>query len=132
MSIPRPRLNNNHNLNITAYFTYPGKQPAKPESVILGIVSASFDRARKFEELRDLKVGIGSETVNFGQMELLTSRVMSGYYKEVLGIAIPFESFVRMLSANNDSMDMSVGLQRFQLEKNHVEALRDLAGRVEQ
>jgi hypothetical protein len=131
MFILRPKVNPTHNLNITAYFTYPGKQPAKPESVIMGIVSASFDRQNKFEDLRELKVQIGTESVSFGPMELLTSRIVSGYYKEVLGIAIPFESFLRMVNGDKDSMEMSVGLARFTLDKKNLDALRDLAGRVE-
>lgn len=131
MKIVGAKINDEHVLNLTAYYIYPGKTPAKPEEIVLGFVSASYNHERKFQELRELKASLDGKQVSLGTMELIDSRLVSKYYKEVLGIFLPWDVFLRLIEGKKESQEMSIGNVRFALERSHLEALRDLASRVE-
>lgn len=131
VKITGAKVNDEHLLNLTAYYIYPGKTPSKPAEVVLGFVSASYNRERKFQDYRELKATIDGKQETLGTMELIDSRLVSKYYKEVLGIFLPWDVFERLIEGKRDSLEMSIGNVRFALEKLHLEALRDLASRVE-
>lgn len=131
IKITGAKANDEHLLNLTAYYIYPGKKPAKPAEVVLGFVSASYNRERKFQDFRELKAQLDGKQESLGTMELIFSRLMSNFYKEVLGIYVPWDVFERLIAGKKESLEMSVGNVRFALEKVHLEALRDLASRIE-
>lgn len=125
------KLRSEHQLNLTAYFIYPGKTPSKPTELVLGFISASYDRERKFQDFREFKASIDGKQESLGTFELIDSRFSAKVFKEVLGIFLPWDVFVRLTENKKDTMEMSIGNVRFQLDKIHLEALRDLASRAE-
>lgn len=131
IKITGAKVNDEHLLNLTAYFTYAGKKPSKPAEVVLGFVSASYNRERKFQDFRELKAQVEAKQESLGTMELIFSRLMSNFYKEVLGIYLPWDVFERLIEGKKESLEMSVGNIRFALERVHLEALRDFASRIE-
>jgi hypothetical protein len=120
-----------HTLHLNVYYIYPGKKPSKPKEVVVGFVSASNNRDQKFREARDFSTELDGKKINFGTMELVESRILPGFYKEVLGIFLPFDQFFQIVDNNKDSLMMTVGNVRFEMIRQHMEALRDLASRVE-
>jgi len=68
---------------------------------------------------------------SLGTLELIDSRLVAKFYKEILGIFMPWDVFSRLIDGKKETMEMSIGNVRFQLEKVHLEALRDLASRAE-
>lgn len=131
MSVSVVTFPNNPQLHLTAYFTYPGKDRAKPESVVLGFVAFSTNHVWKFKDERDLFAMLGSEKLSLGTAELLDSRNQSDYVKEVMAMYVPFETFVRVVNFDKDRLNMQLGNVKFELKKNELEALRDLASRAE-
>ncbi len=120
-----------HTLHLNVYYTYPGQTPSKPKEVVVAFVSASNNRDQKFKEARDFSTELDGKKINFGTMELVESRIMPKFYKEVLGIYLPFDDFFKIVDNNKNSLMMTVGNIRFELMRQHMEALRDLASRVE-
>jgi hypothetical protein len=119
-------------LNFTAYFVYPGKTPSKPQDVVIGFVSESRRKEKKFADARELMADIGGKMESFGTAELVDSRNLTYSLKEVLGIYIPYEKFLHIVNVDEkkDTLKMSIGNIRFELDKKQLEALRDLASRT--
>ena len=127
-TIMEPRA---HTLHLTVYYTYPGKTPSKPKEVVVGFVSASNNRDRKFQDNRNLTAELDGKAVKFGPFELIESRMMPTYFKEVLGLYVPFDDFFHIVDNNRETLTMSLGNVRFELTRENMNALRDLASRVE-
>ncbi len=120
-----------HVLYMTAYYIYPGKTPSKPKEVVIGFVSNSNNRDRKFQESSDLTANLDGKEIKFGPFELIDARSMPGFFKEVLGFFAPFDDFFHLVDNNKDALSMSLGKVRFDLTRDNLEALRDLASRIE-
>lgn len=131
MSVP-PLMNpREHVLNLTAYYIYPGKNPTKPPEVVVGFVSLSYNRERKFQDSRELTAELDGKQIVLGTPELIDSRIMSNHYKEVLGLYVPFDKFFQLVDNNKETLQMRMGPIAFQLKREHLEALRDLASRIQ-
>lgn len=119
-------------INITVYYIYPGKTPSKPQEVVFGFVSESRRKEKKYLESREFKVEIEGKMESFGTAEMVDTRNLTFALKEVLGIYIPYEKFLRIVNVDEkkDTLKMSLGNINFELDRKQLEALRDLASRT--
>ncbi|MBV9211800.1 MAG: hypothetical protein JOZ52_14260 [Acidobacteria bacterium] len=131
MSVSVVTFPNDPQLHLTAYFTYAGKNRSKPESVVLGFVAFSINHVWKFKEDRELVAMLGDEKLKLGSAELLDSSNKSDYVKEVMAMYVPFDAFVRIVNFDQNRVNLQLGNVKFELKKNELEALRDLASRAE-
>lgn len=119
-------------LDFSMYFSYPGQTFATPQHVFVGFVYVALDPQRY--EGHKLSAKIDGETVDFGTMRELRRRqiIAQGTYKPYTGVhletSIPYEAFLRM--ANAKKVKMKLGKMDFDLSKDHMEAIRDLASRT--
>jgi hypothetical protein len=120
-----------HVLNLTAYYVYPGKTPSKPQEVVLGIISLSYNRERKFQDARELTAELDGKQISLGTLELIDSRGLATHYKEVMGLYVPFDTFFHLVDNKKETLQMRIGTVAFELKRDHLEALRDLASRIQ-
>jgi hypothetical protein len=116
---------------ITGGFTYSGKKLVSvPRTIEFGVLSQSTS-GYLFEKDRKLIVSLEGETIDFGEMTLITSRFFSlegSKWREDLAITLPYDGFVKFTNA--EKVEIKLGTQKFSLRKEHLEALRDLASRT--
>lgn len=118
-------------LQITAYYTYPGTTPSKPQDIVIGFISQSAKKERKFQDFRELKAKFdGGETLSLGTAELVDTRSLTYSLKEVLGLYVPYDKFLKVANVEKDTFRMSIGNINFELDKKHLEAFRDLLSRT--
>ncbi|MEP7337802.1 MAG: hypothetical protein ABI977_08655 [Acidobacteriota bacterium] len=119
------------------FFTYPGKSPRVPRTVAL--LFTSQDSSPRYNTYRNLVAVIDGEKVDLGQADLVQTReenyslqkILSGgeeYVKEIFGIAVSYESFVRMSQAKR----LKVKLNKTDIPFNscNIEALQNLVSQV--
>lgn len=136
---PRPLLEHSADkprdwarLDLTLFFSYPGRELVTPKYVSIGMVYLALDPHRY--ESHTLSAKIDGELVNFGKMEVLntTSVIMRFAYKpytrRTLEIVVPYEQFLRF--ANAKKVKLKLGEYEFTLSKDHMEAIKDLASRT--
>ena len=127
-----PRFGMPERLDFSIYFSYPGRTLATPEQVLIGFLYVAFDP--QSYESHSLTAKIDGEEVDFGTMRVLRRREIyaRGAYKPYTGVhletSIPYETLLRM--ANARKVKMKLGKVRFDLNKDHMEAIRDLASRT--
>jgi hypothetical protein len=116
---------------ITAGFTYSGKKlESVPQTIEFGILSESTS-GYLYEKDRKLIVTIDGETIDLGEMTLITSRFFrleGDKWREDLAITLPYDVFAKFTNAKK--VEIKAGTQKFTLRKEHLEALRDLASRT--
>jgi hypothetical protein len=116
---------------LAAGFIHRGKTlQSTPSTVELGILSEST-LGYLYEKDRRLKIKLDDETLDVGEMKLVTSRfyqLMGNKYREDLAIRLPYEQFIRLTKAKD--VHLEVGQQSFKLQDEHLEALRELASRM--
>ena len=99
--------------------------------MVLGFISRSNARERKFQDYRELIVTVDNEKLALGTPELLDAKMFPHIFREVLAMNLPFETFLRIINTKQERVEMLLGHIKFELKKEHLEALRDLASRVE-
>lgn len=119
---------------ITAGFIHPGQVLAsRPQFIEFGVLSQSRN-GWEFEGEKDraLSLVIDGETVNLGAMKIITARrftIGRLYYREDLGLTMPYEGFMRMAGAKK--VVVKVGRTELKLKNEHLEVMRDLISRAE-
>jgi hypothetical protein len=115
-----------------ASFTYSGRTlRAQPKRVLFSLTSTSQDW--KYTDFRKLIALVDGKRLNLGPMEhvpLFTVNASGNvdtddYISQGIAISLSYKTFLRI--ANGKKVQISMGPREFVLEKNHLEALRDLA-----
>jgi hypothetical protein len=118
--------------SFNASFTYSGRTlRAQPKRVLLSLISTSEDW--KYTDFRKLTALVDGKRLKLGPLEYVPSFTVNAaansktddYISQEIAISLPFETFVRI--ANGKQVQIRMGPREFDLEKNHLEALRDLA-----
>jgi hypothetical protein len=115
-------------LEITSYFGYPGEVLITPQWVTLAFWSAT-ENPQKYTDNK-LSVKVDGQWVELGTMKILntTNYARRGKYpliQESRELPIPYQQFLRL--ANAKKIKVKLGSEEFDLEKEHLEAIRDLA-----
>jgi len=119
----------------TASFTYLGQTlRAQPKTVLFSLISTSEDW--KYSDFRKLTALVDGKRLNLGPLEHVPSFTVSAsanpksddYISQWIAISLTYKTFVRI--ANGKKVKIRMGPREFKLEKNHHEALRNLATRM--
>jgi hypothetical protein len=115
-----------------ASFTYWGRTlRAQPKRVLFSLISTSQDW--KYTDFRKLTALVDGKRLKLGPLEHVPSFTVNvpansnsdDYISQEIAISLPYETFARI--ANGKQVQIRMGPREFELEKNHLEALRDLA-----
>jgi len=116
-------------------FTYPGRTlRAQPKRVLFSLVSTSEDW--KYTDFRKLTALVDGKRLNLGPMEQIPSFTVNpsanvnsdDYIIQGIAISLRYKTFLRI--ANGKRVQIRMGPREFELTRNHLEALRDLATRM--
>jgi len=119
----------------SASFTYLGQTlRAQPKTVLFSLISTSEDW--KYSDFRKLTALVDGKRLNLGPLEHVPSFTVSAsanpksddYISQWIAISLTYKTFVRI--ANGKKVKIRMGPREFKLEKNHHEALRNLATRM--
>ncbi len=119
-------------LGLTMFFGYPGEKLATPQYVSIGFTYIALEPQQYGDHLLSAK--IDGERITLGKMQVLgTQEVIvrtayKRYTRRALELVIPYEQFLRL--ANAKKVKMKLGETEFDLSKDHLEAVRDLASRT--
>ncbi|MBI1765469.1 MAG: hypothetical protein HYR56_28975 [Acidobacteria bacterium] len=124
-------------LMLQTFFTYHGKTPRAPDKVAL--LFTSQDTAPRYNVGRRVIFEIDGEKLDIGDAEIIQSRAENygvgekqpdsySYHKELLGISMPFETFLRLGQAKK----LKLKLHTTEIPYNacNIEALRNLASQT--
>ena len=118
-----------------ASFTYPGRTlSAPPKRVLITLISTSEDW--KYSDSRKLTALVDGKHLKIGPLEYAPSfavkapadSISADSVSQQIAISLPYKTFLRI--ANGKKVKIRMGPREFRLEENHLEALRDLAGRM--
>jgi hypothetical protein len=118
-----------HNLFMQAYFTYPGKTPQTPPSVVLTFVSLKHAQ-RYYQKERNLSFIVDGAPLEIGKTQVVQFQAMQdNVLKEILAIEVHYEKLKRI--ANAKKVKMKLGQTEWDLKKKHLKALHDFVGRAQ-
>jgi len=129
---PDPIGKTPESLGISFYFTYPGQTLVTPRFVGFGVLYEALDPQKYESHLLSTK--IDGQRVDFGKMVMQHEKMVHyrGTYKpytnRILELNISYENFLRL--ANAKKVKMKLGDYDFDLSKDQLEAIRDLASRT--
>jgi hypothetical protein len=118
--------------SFNASFTYPGRTlRAQPKRVLFSLTSTSQDW--KYTDFRKLTALVDGKRLNIGPLEHVPSFTVNAsananaddYISQGIAISLTYKTFQWI--ANGKKVQISMGPREFELGKNHLEALRDLA-----
>lgn len=121
--------------SFSASFTHVGRTlRAQPKRVLFSLTSTSHDW--KYSDFRKLSALVDGRRLNLGPMEHVPSFTVRAsanansddYISQGIDISVPYKTFLRI--ANGEKVRIRMGPREFNLTKNHLEALRDLAVRM--
>ena len=109
-------------------FTYRGRTlSARPKRVLFSLISTAIEW--KYTDFRNLTAVVDGKRLKLGALEYLPSFTVSDHHvSQEIAISLPYQTFLRI--ANGKKVQIRMGPKEFKLEKNHLEALRDLASRM--
>jgi len=115
-------------LNISMYFAHTGKKLVTPQWVTIGFLS-STERPQKYTDYALVAIA-DKQRLELGTMRVLQTinsarRGKLPLIKETMELPIPYRDFLRL--ANAKKVTLRIGSAEFDLEKEHLEAIRDLA-----
>jgi len=115
-------------LEFSTYFTYKGKTLITPRWVNIGFISQT-ENPRKYVDY-NLIIKADDQVMTLGKMKVLAKTTYSNpgresSVREIFELAIPYDQFLSI--ANAKKVKVRFGSTDFNLEKNHLEAIRDLA-----
>ena len=119
-------------LSLSMYFSYPGKTFSTPEFVSIGMVYMALEPQKYEGHLLSAK--LDGARVELGKMSVMSRRSVivrfayKRYTSEVLELTIPYPQFLAL--ANAKKVKLKLGEFEFDLSKDHLEAIRDLASRT--
>jgi len=115
-----------------ASFTYWGRTlRTQPKRVLFSLISTSEDW--KYTDFRKLTALVDGKRMKLGPLEHVPSFTVNAaanansddYISQEIAISLPYKTFLRI--ANGKKVQIRMGPREFELAKNHLEALRDLA-----
>ncbi|HKY27408.1 MAG TPA: hypothetical protein VJM12_05620 [Pyrinomonadaceae bacterium] len=115
-----------------ASFTYPGRTlRTEPKSVRFSLISTSQDW--KYSDFRKLTALVDGKRLDLGPLDHIPSFTVNApvnanlddYISQGIAISVTYKTFLRI--ANGKKVQIRMGPREFELEKNHLEALRELA-----
>lgn len=111
-------------LDINVYYTYPGKTPAPPKSIIISIIDSSPEL--QYENNRELTVKADGQTYRLGRMDYRQVPEFSfgGFIGKLL-LSIPVETFNRIAGAKK--VHLKLGSFDYDLEEHDLRKWRALA-----
>jgi hypothetical protein len=118
-----------------ASFTYLGRTlTVQPKTVLFSLISTSEDW--KYTDFRKLTALVDGKRLNLGPLEHVPSFTVNAsanansddYISQGIAISLTYKTFLRI--ANGKKVQIRMGPREFELEKNHLEALRYLATRM--
>jgi hypothetical protein len=113
---------------MTVLFTYRDETPAKPARVTIAFNSWSSEW--QYLDYRDLTILADGRKAGPVTMELAKTRIeRDGTVTEILSTTMVTDVFLFMVNAG--SVEMQLGNAEFTLKPEHLEALRDLASRMQ-
>ena len=121
--------------SFNASFTYSGRTlRAQPKRVLFSLTSTSQDW--KYTDFRKMTALVDGKSLNLGPLEHVPSFTVNAsanansddYISQGIAISLTYKTFLRI--ANGKEVQMRIGPREFELGKNHLEALRDLATRM--
>jgi hypothetical protein len=115
-------------LEFSAYFVYDGKQFATPHWVTLAFLS-STENPQKYKD-HALRIKADGQWLELGAMKVLDTvkterRGEQPLFDQALELPITYEQFLQL--ANAKKLKVKFGSVEFDLEKEQLEAIRDLA-----
>lgn len=115
-------------LELTAYFAYPGQQLVTPQWVTIAFLSTT-ESPQKYTD-HGMEVKADAQRIRLGTLKVLSTINTSRRGKlplisETMELPIPYPQFLLLASAKK--LKMRLGTVEFDLEKEHLEAIRDLA-----
>lgn len=115
-------------MELTAYFAYPGQTLITPKWVTIGFLSYT-ENPQKYKDHR-LSVKVDGQWVELGTMKVLSKvtyerRIRLPLVQQTSELPVPYQQF--LLLANAKKVKVKLGSEEFDLEKKHLEAIRDLA-----
>jgi hypothetical protein len=119
-------------LDLSMYFTYPGQTLATPEWVGIGIASAIYD-PKQYGDYT-LTIVRDNQAMNVGKMtvhdrgEIRYDARRPTVKVQLLEASMPYEQFLSM--ANAKKVKLRIGHKEFPLDRQNLEAIRDLASRT--
>lgn len=117
-------------LGFTMFFSYPGESLTTPQNVSIGILYDALEP--KYYEGHILTAKIDGEKITLGKMVVLNTVIVTRKWapntKRTLELVVPYEQLLRL--ANAKKVKMTLGSFDFNLSKDHLEAIRDLASRT--
>ncbi|HEV7746847.1 MAG TPA: hypothetical protein VGO56_17760 [Pyrinomonadaceae bacterium] len=117
-------------LGFTMFFSYPGQSVVTPKGVSLGFLYEALEP--KHYEGHVLTAKIDGERVPLGTMEVLKTTIVKRkwdqYTRRTLELIVPYDMLLRL--ANAKKVKMTLGRFDFDLSKDNLEAIRDLANRT--
>jgi hypothetical protein len=115
---------------LNASFTYSGRTlKAEPKRVLFSLTSTSQDW--KYTDFRKLTALVDGKRLTLGPLEHVPSFTVNAnansddYISQGIAISLSYKTFLRI--ANGKKVQIRMGPREFELEKNHLEALRYLA-----
>jgi hypothetical protein len=122
-------LNEEGELRLTAFFTYKGQTFVKPESVALIFLSINRPLNRwELSHQKDFEIKADDGRWKIPDVAIVSSKNGSNIIVESLGVSVPCEIFAKV--ANAKKVKMRLGDRTFDLGKEHLGPLRDLASRA--
>ena len=118
-----------------ASFTYSGRTlSAQPKRVLFSLISTSEDW--KYTDFRKPTALVDGKRLELGPLEHVPSFTVNApansnsddYIRQEIAISLPYQTFLQI--AKGKKVQIRMGPREFKLEKNHLEALRDLASRI--
>jgi hypothetical protein len=121
--------------SFNASFTYSGRTlRTQPKRVLFSLTSTSQDW--KYTDFRKLTALIDGKRLDLGPLEHVPSFTVNAsanansddYISQGIAISLTYKTFLRIV--NGKKVHIRMGPREFELGKNHLEALRDLATRM--
>ena len=118
---------------ITVVAIFPGERlTSPPEKVELGVISQSRT-GYDFDEDNELMAVADGEQVPLGVLKRFKRNSVGMpprlHYREDLSAAIPYDTFLKLIKAKK--LSLRAGKKELRLDDEHLEALRDLASRLD-
>jgi hypothetical protein len=116
-----------NNLLMTVFFTYPGKVPRPPQTVVIAFLS--IGKGAVYSKGRNLTFYVDKTRLDLGAMDLIERQVLGHQeMREILSLPITYETFLRIVNAKKVRFEL--GPTTWSLTEHKLEALRDIASRV--
>lgn len=112
--------NDDHGVALSVLYSYQGKVPSKPQSIVIVIEVESAQP--KYETERSLSVNLDGEVQKIGLMDRTVQLTGLGFTREDLSVPVSYEQFMKITNAKK--VKINLGANSFNLTECHLDALR--------